>query len=96
MVIEEVMSYVKVCDRNEAMIEAEQTGDTSIFTFKKVLDHQGPLKSDSLHWKDSSYNVKFQWEDISVTWEPLSVFKVDNPITCAEYADKMNLLNIFG
>ena len=36
MGIEEVMSYVEVCDKIEAMIEAEQTGDTSIFTFKKV------------------------------------------------------------
>ena len=40
------MSYVEVCDRIEAMIEAEQTGDTSIFIFKKVLDHQGLLNSD--------------------------------------------------
>ena len=32
--IEQVMSYVEVCDRIEAMIETEQSGDTSIFTFK--------------------------------------------------------------
>ena len=31
--VEEVMSYVKVCDRIEAMIETEESGDTSIFTF---------------------------------------------------------------
>ena len=33
--IEQIMSYVEVCDRIEAMIEAEQSGDTSIFTFKR-------------------------------------------------------------
>ena len=32
--VEEVMSYVEVCDRIEAMIEAEESSDTSIFTFK--------------------------------------------------------------
>ena len=40
MGIEHVMSYVEVCDRIEAMIEAEQSGDISIFTYKKILDHQ--------------------------------------------------------
>ena len=94
--IEEIMSYVEICDRIETMIEAEQSGDTSIFTFKKILEHEGPLKSDSPNWKGSSYNVKKFWEDNSETWEPLSVIKVDNPITCAEYADKIKLLNTYG
>ena len=34
------MSYVEVCDHIEAMIEAEEKGDTSIFTFKKLLGHE--------------------------------------------------------
>ena len=90
------MSYVEVCDRIETMIEAEQSGNTSIFTFKKILEHEGPLKSDAPNWKGSSYNVKILWEDNSETWEPLLVIKVDNPITCAEYADNMKLLNTHG
>ena len=94
--IEQVMSYVEICDRIEAMIEAKESGNTSIFTFNKILDHQGPLKSGSLHWKGSSYNVKILWEDNSETWEPLSIIKVDDPITCAEYANKMSLLNTHG
>ena len=43
--IKEVMNYVKVCNRIEAMLEAEKTDDTSIL--KKVLDHKGLLNSDS-------------------------------------------------
>ena len=54
------------------------------------------MKSDSPNWKGSSYNVKILWEDNSETWEPLLVIKVDDPITCAEYADKMNFLNTHG
>ena len=78
------------------MIEAEQSGNTSIFTFKKILEHEGPLKSDSPNQKGSSYNVKILWEDNSETWEPLLVVKVDDPITCAENATKMDLLQAHG
>ena len=90
------MSYVEVCDRVDAMIEAEESGDTSIFTFKKILDHQGPLTSRSSEWKGSNYNIKVLWEHNLETWEPLGVMKVDNPITCAEYAREKNLLSTMG
>ena len=51
--IEEIMSYVEVCDRIETMIEAEQSGDTSIFTFKKILEHEGPLERQLLQCQNS-------------------------------------------
>ena len=35
--IEEIMTYVEVCDKLEAMIEAENKGDQSIFTFTESL-----------------------------------------------------------
>ena len=49
--VEEIMSYVEVCDYIEAMIEAEEKGDTSIFTFKNILDHEGSLTSRSENYK---------------------------------------------
>ena len=91
-----MMSYVEVCDRIEAMIEAEESGDTSIFTVKKLLDHQGPLTSNSKDWKGSQYNVKVLWEDNSETWEPLLTMKVDDPITWSEYALEKGLLQTTG
>ena len=94
--VEEIMSYVEVCDKIEAMIQAEESGDTSIFTFKKILDHRSPLTSRSSDWKGSTYNVKVLWEDNQETWEPLLVLKVDDPITCAEYARENNLLSTMG
>ena len=78
------MRYMDVCDRIETMIEAEESGDTSIFTFKKIIDHQGPLTPSSKDWKGSQYNVNVLWEDNSETWEPLLTMKVDDPITCAD------------
>ena len=94
--VEEVMSYVEVCDRIEAMIEVEESGATSNFTFKKLIDHQGPLTSSSKDWKGSQYNVKVLWEDNSETWEALSTMKVDDPITCAKYALEKGLLKTTG
>ena len=37
------MTYVEVCNKVEAMIEAENKGDQSIFIFKKIIDYQGSL-----------------------------------------------------
>ena len=91
-----MMSYVKVCDRIKAMIEAEESGDTSIFIFQKLIDHQDPLTSSSKHWKGSQYNVQVLWEDNSVTWEPLLTMKVDDSITCAEYSLEKALLQTTG
>ena len=65
------MTYVEVCDHIEAMIEAENNGDRSLFTFKEIIGHQGPLTPSSPEWKGSIYNVHTLWEDNTKTWEPL-------------------------
>ena len=41
------MTYVEVYDHIEAMIEAENTGETSLYTFKEIIGHQGPLTPSS-------------------------------------------------
>ena len=58
--IEDIMSYVEVCDHIEAKIEAEEKGDISIFVFKKLLGHEGPLTSRSENYKDSLFNIHIQ------------------------------------
>ena len=40
----------------------------------------------------STYNVLVQWEDSSVTREPLNIFGKDDPVSCAQYAKDNNLL----
>ena len=44
-------------------------------------------------YKGSSYNVKIEWENGEVTYEPLDMITKDDPVTCAIYARKNNLLN---
>ena len=40
--------------------------------------------------------MKVQWEDGSVTWEPLKIFAKDDPLTTAVYAKDHGLLDTDG
>ena len=64
-----------------------------IWKFKTVLGHQGPLTPRHKHWKDSKYNVEIEWENVEITFEPLSKMKQDSPIVMAAYAKKHGLLD---
>ena len=65
-------------------------------TFRKILDHQGPLKPSSPNYKGSAYNVKVLWEDNTEAWEPLNILGKDDPVTFARYAHEQNLLDTPG
>ena len=45
-------------------------------------------------WRDSKYTVSVEWETGEITFEPLSVIAVDDPVTCATYAKKHDLLAV--
>jgi hypothetical protein len=47
-------------------------------------------------WKGSKYNVLVEWETGETTYEPLKEIATDDPVTCAEYGQKNNLLNTDG
>ena len=66
------------------------------FKFKAITDHQGPLDNDGPDYKESLYNVMVEWETGEITEEPLSIIATDNPVTCAAYSKKNNLLNFPG
>ena len=86
---EEILTYKEICD----LIEEQDQHDTEkVWTYKKVIGHQGPLKPDDPDYKGCSYNVKVLWEDDSETYEPLSTFIKDDPITVTEYAKEHDLL----
>ena len=46
--------------------------------------------------KGSKYNVMVEWESGEVTYEPLTLISKDDPITCAVYAKKHDLLDTTG
>ena len=44
-------------------------------------------------YKNSLYNVEVEWETMEITFEPLSVVAVDDPVSCALYAKENDLLD---
>ena len=82
---EEIMSYNQLMDYIQKGTEAEEDPD-SLFKFRDIVAHQGPLESTDPDHKGSKYNVMVEWESGEVTYEPLTLISKDDPITCAVYA----------
>ena len=89
---EEIMSYNQLMDYTQKGTDAEEDPD-SLFKFKDIVAHQGPLESTDPNHKGSKYNVMVEWESGEVTYEPLTLISKDDPITCAVYAKKHDLLD---
>ena len=53
--------------------------------FKHMTGHQGPLNKDDPNYKCCNYNVTSEWEDRSITHDPLNIL-------CAECCQKHDLL----
>ena len=84
---EEKMSYNQLMDYIQKGTDAEEDPD-SLFKFRDIVAHQGPLESTDPNHKGSKYNVMVEWESGEVTYEPLTLISKDDPITCAVYAKK--------
>ena len=92
---EEIMSYNQLMDYIQKGTDAEEDPD-SLFKFRDIVAHQGPLESTDPNHKGSKYNVTVEWESGEVTYEPLTLISKDDPITCAVYAKKHDLLDTTG
>ena len=92
---EEIMSYNQLMDYIQKGTDAEEDPD-SLFKFRDIVAHQGPLESTDPNHKGSKYNVMVEWEYGEVTYEPLTLISKDDPITCAIYAKKHDLLDTTG
>ena len=78
----EIMSYNQLMDYIQKGTDAEEDPD-SLFKFRDIVAHQGPLESTDPNHKRSKYNVMVEWESGEVTYEPLTLISKDDPITCA-------------
>ena len=94
--VEAIMSYTDVCDMVKSQINEEINDPMKQWTYKGIIRHEGPLKPSDTTYKGRKYNIKVQWEDGSITYEPLRIIGKDDPITCAHYAHEQNLLDIEG
>ena len=89
---EEIMPYNQLMDYIQRGTDAEEDPD-SLFKFRDIVAHQGPLESTDPNHKGSKYNVMAEWKSGEVTYEPLTLISKDDPITCAVYAKKHDLLD---
>ena len=69
---EEIMSYNQHMDYIQKGTDAEEDPD-SLFKFRDIVAHQGPLESTDPNHNRSKYNVMVEWESGEVTYEPLTL-----------------------
>ena len=58
---EEIMYYNQLMDYIQKGTDAEEAPD-SLFKFRDIGAHQGPLESTDPNHKGSKYNVMVEWE----------------------------------
>ena len=86
---EETMTY------NEILQHIEKDTET-VWKFKRISAHEGPLRRTHPQYNGSKYNVKVEWENWEIIHEPLDIIAKDDPVTCAVYAMNNNLLYLAG
>ena len=84
---EELLTYNQIVD----FLNRDAEQDT-LWKYKKIVAHQGPLKPGHKDYMGSKYNIMLEWGDGQVTQEPLSIIAKDDPVTCAVYARENGLL----
>ena len=85
------MSYVQIVDHLD---QQEQHED--MYKFRAITGHQRLLSPQDENYKGSKYNIMVEWETEEITEEPLSLIPSDDPVTCATYAKKHDLLHLDG
>ena len=84
---EEVLSY------NQILEYLAKDDNDIVWKFQEIIGHQGPLSQNHKDYKGSMYNLTILWENGETSIEPLSLIAADDPVSCAIYARKNNLIN---
>ena len=66
----------------------------SLYKFRIITNHHGPLKKSDPNYNGSLYNVMIEWETGEITEEPPSIIAQDDNVTCLAYAKKQSLLHL--
>ena len=84
-----IISYNQVLN----YLKKENQDDESLYKFRAITAHHGPLEKDNPNYNGRLYNVMDELETGKITEEPLSIIAKDNPFTCAAYAKEHNQLH---
>ena len=93
---DEIFTYNEILDHIERDNSEVENDTEMLYKFRRISAHQGPLRPTDKEYKGSMYNVLVEWETGETTYEPLDMIASDDPVTCAEYAMKQNLLDTPG
>ena len=94
-----IMGYQELIDAlstQEINLKEGNTEDLTFWNWKQIQSHEGPLSPTHPSYKGSKYNLVIEWDDGSVTHEPLDTFCKDAPMACATYAKDNGLLSAPG
>ncbi|KAL7579256.1 hypothetical protein ACA910_011415 [Epithemia clementina (nom. ined.)] len=89
---EHIITYNQLLEH----IERAKQEDERLFRFTEITGHQGPLKAGDPDYRGSPYNVNVLRDTGEITTEPLNMIASDDPVTCAVYAKKHDLLELPG
>lgn len=94
--LEEIIAYTELSDAVEKQIDLEINDQDKLWTYRSIVSHQGPLKRGDKDYKGSQWNIRVEWEDGTMTDEPLNMVMKDDPICIAKYAAENDLLDLPG
>ena len=95
--VESIMEYNELCDMVETQLSAMNDGpEDNLWSFKRILNHQGPLKPTDPRYKGSRWNLLIDWDGHDATWEPRTIIDSSDKISVSEYAAEHNLLSTPG
>jgi hypothetical protein len=91
--VEDILAYNDIMN----FIHRDKCDDQgTIWNFRRILGHQGPLSQRDPGYKGSKYNVEIEWENGEITIEPVGMVREDSGIVLAKYAKDNNLLDTPG
>ncbi len=93
---QELITYNELVDFLEQAEEEESSLDSDTFHFREIIGHEGPLNPNSPNWQGHKWNVQVHWETGEITYVPLTAVSSVDPVSCAVYAKKHNLLDTPG
>ena len=93
--LDEIMGYHELLEFLEEQHQQELENDTYC-QFKHITGHQGPLNKDDPNYKGCKYTATVEWEDRSITYEPLNISGPDATEISAEYGHMTYSMKLGG
>ena len=90
-------TYEEIVSYNQLMNHLDQEdGTDGVWHFRRITGHEGPLPPSHPKYNGSRWNLRVEWENGEITFEPLRIIAESDPVSVAIYARDNNLLHLDG